>query len=385
MEFIAISRTAGITFVSTSQGLRNTCGISTEGLLFCWGNNAWDQLGSATEATCREGTTSEARCVAEPIRVPIDERVIQVSVGMDWACATTESGQILCWGYGRGGHLGRGSLGLGLSRAEPEPVVGSVHYTSVAVSTNFACGLSVEGSAYCWGTNRNGKLGVGDTEGRTVPTSVSGNLRFRTIALGTDHACGLTTDGAAYCWGEGNSGRLGTGEPTNRYTTPQRVQANVPFTDISLGGALSCASTESGSLYCWGSGRSGVMGADIVNTPFQSVATPTHVAPDYQFQSFSVGFDYVCGVDMDENAWCWGSNGLGQLGNGTIDESFSATTAPERVLFDGSIKQVWPALGYVMCATTSNGLHCWGDNDFGQVGDGTTLVRSRPTRVLRQP
>jgi alpha-tubulin suppressor-like RCC1 family protein len=127
---------------------------------------------------------------------------------------------VLCWGDNRFGQVGDGT---NEGRAQPEPVVGlpspALRLAAGAVHT---CALVSDGSAYCWGQNLRGQLGIGSTENRNQATAVVGGLRFSSIYAGGALTCGITTDGAQYCWGLNQDGQLGDGTRENR-SAPIRV------------------------------------------------------------------------------------------------------------------------------------------------------------------
>jgi alpha-tubulin suppressor-like RCC1 family protein len=153
---------------------------------------------------------------------------------------------------------------------EPPPPSATPQLRPETITTggHHSCGLTERGSAYCWGWNGEGQLGVGDENriDRHYPTAVAGGLTFAQISAGGSHfsaggghTCSLTTDGAAYCWGRNAEGQLGDGT-TTRHLVPQPVAGGLSFTQISVGGSHTCALSATGAVYCWGSNYSGQLG-----------------------------------------------------------------------------------------------------------------------------
>jgi len=94
--------------------------------------------------------------------------------------------------------------------------------TAIAAGAVHTCALVADGSAYCWGQNVRGQLGIGSTENQNRATAVVGGLRFRSLYAGGAETCGITVDGVEYCWGMNQDGQLGDGTRENR-AAPVRV------------------------------------------------------------------------------------------------------------------------------------------------------------------
>jgi alpha-tubulin suppressor-like RCC1 family protein len=192
--------------------------------------------------------------------------------------------------------------------------------------------------AYCWGANEDGQLGNGATTNSSSPVVVAGALKFSAVSAGGDHTCGVTTAGVAYCWGFNYYGELGTGSTT---TAPQQ-----------------CSS-------------------------FPCSTMPVAVTGGLAFVAVSAGEQHSCGVTTSSQAYCWGFNGFGQLGNGSTTDSSSP------VAVGGfNFQSVSAGLGNHAhsCGLTTGGVaYCWGANYSGQLGNGSTTNSSTPVRVVGQP
>jgi len=260
--------------------------------------------------------------------------------------------------------------------AEAEALVAVTGPGATSTGHLFTCAL-VEGQAYCWGNNSYGQLGDGTYTTRLTPVPVSGGLTFQSIMTGPWHACGVTVAGDAYCWGRGDSGQLGDGTITWRRPTPGLVSGGLTFKSIARdgGGRHACALTPAGDAYCWGWNYYGQLG-DGTTT---SRLTPTLVSGDHSFQKLSSGHYHVCGVTQDGEGYCWGTNIYSQLGDGTTVNRLVPTPISGGHTFElVSLGQG----GMHSCGITSTGeTYCWGRNDHGQVGDGSTTQRSVPVPV----
>jgi hypothetical protein len=247
-------------------------------------------------------------------------------------------------------------------------------FTAVVARHNVTCGLVAGGAAYCWGNGLSGGLGTGSPLPRIVPTAVKGGLALSSISPGTT-SCGVTTGSAGYCWGAGGSGQLGNGGTNQSVYDPVAVTGGLNFQSISAGGATTCGVTTAGAGYCWGNGGDGRLG----NGGLNDSPSPVAVSGGLTFGAISVGIAHACGITTTGAAYCWGFNGGGELGDGTNNSS----SVP--VPISGGLSFTSIAAGdEVTCGvtTTTGAAYCWGFNNTGAVGDGTTTMRLVPTAVV---
>jgi alpha-tubulin suppressor-like RCC1 family protein len=305
----------------------------------CWARGGVGQLGG--------GTFGAAGNPA--VTVASDLHWTAISVGRLTTCGLSESGTGYCWGINQHGEVGASTVAIGASSSSPVPVEGGLTFKAIATGWLHACGITTAGAAYCWGANNSGQLGSGaDTLDRRSPTAVSGGLTFTQISLGSRYTCGLTTDGSAYCWGDNGTGQLGDGTLTAR-VTPTPVAGGRKFSQIAAGSGFAaganaippvplqggsghtCALTTAGQPYCWGWNGDGEIGDGTTVDKL----TPTAVGGGLTFGTIAVGGAYSCGMQGD-NVWCWGSNRNGQIGR--FGDGSLPVTAPVRVLspFGGS-------------------------------------------------
>ena len=299
-----------------------------------------------------------------------------ISLGYSHSCAVLTDGSAKCWGSGSDGRLGRGGSTSSSfwSGSTPVLVSGIATVTSLALGDFHSCAVLTDGSAKCWGKNTDGQLGDGTTTSSSTPVSVSGISTAVSIALGSYHSCAVLTDGSIKCWGKGSSlgGLLGDGTTTSS-STPVSVSGITTARSIALGDYFSCAVLTDGSAKCWGNNGYGQLGDG--STTHSSI--PVSVSGISTAASISLGSIHSCAVLTDMSVKCWGDNSDGRLGDG------STTDSATPVSVTGISTAVSVALGYsYSCAVlTSGSAKCWGTNSYGQLGDGSTTGSLTPVSV----
>jgi alpha-tubulin suppressor-like RCC1 family protein len=206
---------------------------------------------------------------------------------------------------------------------------------------------------------------------RTTPEAL---LAFTQVSAGQQHSCGITTDNRVYCWG---SGTLGDGSPSPEFHyTPVAVAGAVRFRQVSAGQVHTCGVALDYRAYCWGNNLAGELGDGTITERL----TPKLVAGGLTFRQVSAGFTQTCGVAYaDRLAYCWGDNDHGQLGDGTT----ATRLRPTRVAGGRHFHQVSTETWHTCGVTTDGDAYCWGYNYSGQLGDSTQVLRRlRPTRVV---
>lgn len=358
-----------ITAVSLGLGNTSACAVEATGVTWCWGRNADGQLG-----------IGQSGAIAGPSRVVTTQSFVEVDVGEAHACARTAAGTVYCWGTSEWGTLGDGVTSRS-ARYAPWPVVGGRVAARLSVTYRRACLVDGAGIASCWGDNVNGYLGVtSPTRELAQPSTMSGGIMFRSFRITGDinsfSGCGIALDGISYCWGDNQYGQVGD-STVNRRSTPARLRNPRVYVDLAPGGFHTCGIDVAGTAWCWGYARDGAVG----NGQFFSgwYLEPQAVATTLKFASITAGREHTCALTQDGSAYCWGSNQYGEVG----DNSYMARNAPVAVATNVKFSRL-VAREYSTCGiATTTVVYCWGFNVQGQLGSGSSIGVNAPSAVPR--
>lgn len=385
----------------------HTCARLQDGSAACWGFNGSGQLGSGDIANHHDAT---------PVAGLSD--VAEIAAGLQHTCARVDDGRVFCWGSNSLGQLGRGAGGPSIS---PVPVTGIDDAVALAARGDHTCVVRAGGEAWCWGSNEDRQLGNGNAPTSDVPLRVThvddvnaiaaglfntcavhdgGKVRCwgenndsqsgpgsgadleldgvaRELALGSDHGCARLDDGSAWCWGRNGQAQLGTGVAgVEHRTSPVDVLSLDDAAQVSAGAYHACVRTTAGGVKCWGLNNFGQLGDGST----RSRMTPPVAIPGLSGVSrLSVGSQFGCLIAAGQ-PFCLGRNDNGQLGIGTRNDT--PVTAPRAVLGLAAAADIDSGFGHACAVAAGGSVRCWGNNGFGQLGDGTTESSETPVTVI---
>jgi alpha-tubulin suppressor-like RCC1 family protein len=337
---------------SVSTGSQATCARMTDGTLWCWG---WRNGGATPSQVASLGTD-----------------VVAVSGGGAHICARKGNGTLWCWGANSYGQLGDGSA---RSRDTPVQVMPAMGFLQVAAGFDFTCAVQVDARLRCWGDNSFGQLGSGAPAIQVAPLAIASlGTDVAQLAAGFGSFCARKTDGGAWCWGDNLAGQPDDGPTAYRPAPIEVVALDHSVAQVAGGsGGTTCTVTTDGGVWCWGSisNASGSFAARPL--PFQVDGLPTNIV------EVAVGWGHACARAGDGTLWCWGRNDNGQVGDGS--DAFFRETPVQVSALGAEVAEV-ATTGTHTCARTIDGtLWCWGSNDAGQLGDGTTTDSATPLPV----
>ena len=263
----------------------------------------------------------------------------------------------------------------------------SASKNSETIPLGFSLAMGSDGNAYAWGNNKNGRLGDGTTTQRTAPVKVSKpantppDFNYVQFSAGGDHSLAVGSDGNAYAWGDNTYGRLGDGTETDRHT-PIKVDkpANTPpdftYVQVSSGRYHSLALGSDGNAYAWGHNPYGELGDGTEtdrHTPIK-VDKPANTPPDFTFVQISGGWQQSLALGSDGNAYGWGFNSYGELGDGTTTERTRPVkvSKPVGAPTDFTYVQISEGCDHSLAVGSDGYTYAWGYNRYGQLGNTTT-------------
>ncbi len=234
----------------------------------CWGRNASGEVGN--------GLTGSPYIVPQQVS-GLTSGVSTISMGTQFACASTSAGAAYCWGYNQAARLGNSSLTLGAKYYSPQPVTGfSSNTATIVAGSSTGCLLkSSDGAMLCWGDNASGAMDIGLTGGSyNAPYQSVNTSGIKSIGEGNLFGCALNTSGGVSCWGDNTDGEIGNGVTGGSYNSSQQVIGLTSGVKaISTGNYHSCAITSAGAVVCWGDNSYGALGNGVTggsyNTPQQ--------------------------------------------------------------------------------------------------------------------
>lgn len=322
-----------------------------------------------------------------------------IKAGSGSVCALVAGGRAKCWGQNNYGEIGSGSAGaVGSSPGQISnnlPFIdvsslGGLTISQLTTANDTTCAIYSDGSLRCWGNNSLGQLGRGSATPPYIgnsggPSSLSSQLQAVnlgggtpiSVSVGGSHVCALMADTTIQCWGGNSSGQLGNGNTADSLT-PVQVTGLTGATQVFAGRSHTCAIVSGGLLKCWGDNTYGQLGdgtTTMRTSPVNVSTMSTGVTQVTASQSF--GNSYTCAIKSGA-AYCWGDNAYGQLGDGTVVNRNSPVAVST---LSSGVNQISLGNGH-SCALKAGIAYCWGNNSAGQLGLDSTSTMQIPIAVV---
>lgn len=284
------------------------------------------------------------------------------------------NGSVLTWGDNSSGQLGDGTT---TNRLTPTLVRGVTNVKAIAAGASHTVALMNDGSVMAWGDNGSGQLGDGTTTNRLTPLTVLGLDNVKAISAGSGHTLALMNDGSVKTWGDNNDGQLGDGTTSNRLT-PVTVSGLNNVTAIAAGYYHSLALVNNGTVQAWGDNFFGEVGQ---NATIRFQSHPTSVAGLSGVSAIAAGGVHSVALLSNGSVQAWGNNYYGELGNGTTSPPLVPTPTPVQVFGLSNVKAIAAGIYHTVALLNDGSVKTWGDNSFGKLGNGTTTSSSIPVTV----
>lgn len=314
--------------------------------------------------------------------------IIDVAAGWDHSLVVKSDGTVWAWGLNEYGQLGDGTR---TDRYSPVQIPSLSNVVAVAAGSSHSLALKNDGTVWAWGYNDRGQLGDGTYTDRSTPVQISGLTDVTEIEAGASHNLALKSDGTVRGWGAGVSGQVNNpnygdyARPTPIYTedrypgcTPSTCSSLSGVKQVAAGALHSLALKNDGTVWAWGSNFRGELGngtnqyQDYADGQIQQVPDLTNVI---DISSGTGAYNLV--AKSDGTVWAWGENNRGQLGDGTQTDRY----APVRISGLSSAERVVAGYEHSLAVKSDGTLWSWGENTGGQLGDGTYTSRISPIRV----
>lgn len=319
-----------------------------------------------------------------------------VDAGVAFTCAVKRESSVWCWGKNDKGQLGDGTkddslVPLQVSGPGGTGSLGNVQ--TIVTGTNYVCALKNDSTVWCWGSNSEGQLGDGTKDDALTPLQVAGPggsgylAGAKSLAAGLTHTCAALIDGSAWCWGKNSDGQLGDGVQIDSLVPVQVVGASgighlAGVQSVSIGEKHTCANDSSGNAWCWGKNDKGQLGDNSTTDSDTPVQVTDGSAALSSVASISTTLTSSCAVKQDGTVWCWGENNKGQLGdNSNTDSIVAVQTVDGTGGYLTGVDGIGSGIAW-FCATQAGTLWCWGQNSDGQLGDGSTDDSAIPVQVV---
>ena len=421
---------AGVNLTHVSAGSTHTCTLDSNGKAYCWGENNNGALGNNST------WNSNVPVAVSQGTIPFGVNLTHLSAGGDHTCALGSNSKIYCWGKNDSGQLGNGAGGnyndksLTPVTVSQGAIPNGVNPVQISAGYKYTCALGSDHKAYCWGKNGSGQFGNGTggswNDKSLTPVAVSqgaipNDVTLTYISAGGEHTCALGSDHKAYCWGKNDRGQLGNNSTTNSLVPVAIVQGAIPtgvkLTQITTGGAHTCALGSNNRVYCWGLnmfygslGNNSNIDSSVPVTVVQGAMPNIYSGTTVKVDGVTVPVRYISSTELEITMPAH-AEGLVNISvtnpdnsTHTLNQSYEYYQAKNPTLSSISPNTVSPYGGEIVTLTGNNfdtarwrqvsvgndhtcaldyrnKAYCWGWGSSGQLGNNSTTNSSTPVVV----
>jgi len=377
-----------LTWLKISASYNHTCAIASNNLAYCWGQNTYGELGN--------NSTVDSLVPAAVYMGGIlsGKTITAISAGDLHTCAIASDNQAYCWGANWNGQLGNNTT---INSSIPvavniSGVLSGKTIKSISGGFRHNCVIASNDLAYCWGNN-GGELGDGTTTTSSIPVAVvtSGALSGKTIksitAANYGNTCAIASDNQAYCWGTNDYGQLIGVTRWYNSSVPVMISnsgalSGKTILSITIGYSYICAIASDNQAYCWGYDGGGGLGNNNVSVTLVASAINNTGALSGKTLSgiISAGSNTTCVIASDSKEYCWGS--AGTLGVDTPSGSkVPIAVDTSGVLIGKTAIAIAPGRSHSCSIASDSYIYCWGNNSYGQLGNNSTVFSYVPVAL----
>jgi alpha-tubulin suppressor-like RCC1 family protein len=360
-------------FSKISVSNTHSLAIKTDGTLWAWGSNSYGELG--------DGTSVSNRTI--PTQIGNATNWLSISAGDGYySIALKTDGTLWAWGRNNYGQLGDGT---NINKNIPIQIGTENNWSKIATGNSFTIAIKSNGSLWTWGNNSY-TLGNGTTQTSSIPINIGTTTPYwiKIDAYGSNAAVlsGINSTfiyGALVNWGNNTYGQLGLNSTINK-TSPSFVEGSwaANWAEFKVGDAHSVAIKNNGTLWSWGRGLYGQLG----NGNTSDVLIPTQIGTENNWLKIASSNSRTYAIKTDGTLWGWGRNGFGGTGYYLLgDGSFLDKYSPIQIGTDNSWVEISSKGKHTLAIKANGSLWAWGDNLYGQLGDGSNTTRTTPVNI----
>ena len=358
-----------------------TCVVMDNNEMKCWGRGSQGYLGNGNDANTHSPigvnqVDSQSCCITD---------VVETSPDGHHTPALTSNGTVYLWGEDAWGQIGHGHIscfGSCWNPHGPSVMAGSRTFVTVVTGIHHTCAITEpDMGVWCWGNNEVGQLGTGDNNARNAPTQIELPAGRHAVSINAafDSTCVLLDNGSGMCWGKNVNGNLGDGTYNDR-NAPSHISilpTNRSIVALDLGPFHTCAILDDGTVNCWGTNEYGTFGDGSTNN--STYPRAAQLPTGRTAISIDAGLGHTCAILDDSSAACWGRNDYGQLGDGTTNNS----TTPVIVSMPSGlgVAEISAGSRHTCAVATNASVYCWGAHEEGSLGLGEGVDSDVPAYV----
>ena len=383
---VQVSGLNGVVSISASKGGVHNASVKNDGTVWVWGADDRGQLGDNPVLNRPYPVTVSGLSGV----IAIAAGGFGLSDGSAQSVALKSDGTL--WGWGSNALADNPTT----FSSTPVPIAGPGNVIAISAGGQHTLALKSDGTVWSWGGNFFGQLGYpSGVFGDLTPRQVNGLNSVIAVATGGFHNLALRADGTVWAWGANGYGQLGitSSETCTSYafvdatqscqTTPIQVPGISGVTGISASFTHSVALKSGGIVYAWGDNRYGQLGNGSLISSMQPIQVSgltgiSKVAAGGNGASFGSGHNVA--LKNDGTLWAWGDNAYGQLGDGS---KTNRTTPVQVIGLTGAI-DIAAGDSYSVAVRSDGTVFTWGSNDKGKLGDGTLATRQTPVLVVNE-